>query len=102
MIGIENFNMRTPMPAGKPLTEDELKALPEGAKVHLIYTHPDPTANKHNGVAYVEHIDDGVRLLIGGRNSAFSMCYEYSSKALVEEEGPDGDTLALYHYTKKK
>ena len=89
---------------GHLLTQGELKHLPDDTKVHVVYTHPDPTANTHDGIAYVKQLTDGTGcyLNIGGPDSTFSLTYEYEGKDtdLCDNCGDDGDAMAVCSYQK--
>lgn len=88
---------------GNLLKEKELKALSNGTKIHLYYSHPSPDEPQHDGVAYVTQNDNGCWFHIGGKNSTFCMDYEYSGndEQHCMVEGDDGDTLEVYEYLKK-
>jgi hypothetical protein len=78
------------------LTEGQLRALPDRAKVHLTYTHPDRSQN-YRGAAYVGQNGTGCYLYIGGPDSTFAMDYDYTGDDAAEcvSEGDDGDRLTI-------
>ena len=86
------------------LTEGQLKALPDGAKVHVKTTSDDPDGPRHNGPAYVEQIEGGCLLRIGDPDSSFSMDVEYTGDddRELDDTDDDGVTLTVSAYAQRR
>lgn len=86
------------------LTEGQLQALPDGARVHVRTYHPDPDEPRYAGPAHVEQIEGGCLLRIGGEDATFCMDVEYTGNPGRELDTTDDDgvTLTVSAYAKKR
>jgi hypothetical protein len=88
------------MPAGKILTEGELKALKDGTKVYVHYSHPDPQEGQVHRQGEVRHQPDAPLPFTELLGSDFNLDYDYKGddNAPCTEEGPDGDVLQVHEW----
>ena len=83
---------------GKLLTERELKALPDGARVHLYIYDPAAPA-EWDKTAYVEQRGDCCMFQMG-KGSMFYSEYEYTGNPDTPCQVEDPD-LEVYQYLKR-
>lgn len=80
---------------GKLFTEGELRKLPNGTQVHIVYTSPSVEGQDYDGLASVKQVDEAVVFELGFT----TLVYELTGDDTVSASSfsGTGDTIEVYH-----